>query len=71
MYLMDYSGVSNDQISDLINSSSQFDWDDAIRLLQSIGNGAFIQYRDDDGNVFRLVATEGRNVKKISPRWDM
>jgi hypothetical protein len=66
MYIMDYS----DNVKGLVDPGQEL-WIDDIKQLMintSLPNETFVQYRDDDGGVFRLVVKDGV-IKEISPQW--
>ena len=68
MYIMDYSS----NIRGLVDPDRK-SWPSDVSqamIAADLPNGSYVQMRDDDGNVFRLVVKNG-DVQKISPKWDM
>lgn len=69
MKIMDYSHNPQNLFSD---NGMDDDLDDVKQKMLDahLPNGAYVQMRDDDDNVFRLVIKTG-DIKRISPKWDM
>ena len=69
MKIMDYSHNPSRVFAD---TGMDDDIDVVIQKMidAHLPNGAYVQMRDYDGNVFRLVVKNG-DIKQIFPKWDM
>lgn len=68
MYIMDYSNIMNSHM----NAGEEMPLDDIKQIMKNavnLPNETFVQYRDDDGGVFRLVVKDGE-ISLISPQWE-